>query len=396
MSWEVCNPGGGVHTVLSTSAEHAHRVYGDELLYVGPDLWAERTAQSGFLEDNHQPPLAALAAERDIPVRMGRWDVPGRPAVALVNFGQLLERKDEILGDLWHEFGVDSIRAGWDTVERILFGYAVGAFIEVHYHATVRPRARRAVAHFHQWQSACGILRLSATTPEIATVYTPHGTAVGRGLATAGIALEDADPKVHGLAAEASLERAAAERAAVVTEVSDHAAEEATRVLGRRPEFVTPNGYARVGWPSGERTTEVRAALLRAAERFLGSPLQPDTRIALCSGRYEFRNKGFDLVIQALGKLLRRDPAPSRRLVCCFFVPASQTGRRREVERRLRTSELAGEPAGICTHNLAHPEEDPILNACRAAELENNVDDGVHVIFVPVLLDGRDPVFPFS
>ncbi len=395
VSWEVCNPTGGVHTVISSSAAAAQRAYGDELLYVGPDLWAARTETSGFIEDSSQRPLAALAQEREIPVRFGRWDVPGKPAVALINFSQLLERKNEILGDLWNDFGVDSIHADWDTVERVLFGYAAGAFVELHYHATVRPRARAAVAHFHQWQSACGILRLSSTAPEIATVYTPHGTAAGRAFASAGVDASIADAKDHGAATQASLEQAAAEHASIMTAVSEHAADEAFAVLGRRAEVITPNGYAHAEHDAGKRRAEVRAAILQTGQRFLGTALRPDTQIALCSGRYEFRNKGLDVAIDAIGELNRRSDAPARKLLFLMFVPATQTGQRREVVRRLRSSDLAGAPAGVCTHNVAHVEDDAILNACDAAGLNNAASDHAYLMFVPVFLDGSDGVFPF-
>ena len=48
VSWEVCNRIGGVHTVLATSAPHIDATYGNDLLYVGPDLWADRAAQAAF------------------------------------------------------------------------------------------------------------------------------------------------------------------------------------------------------------------------------------------------------------------------------------------------------------------------------------------------------------
>ena len=72
VSWEVCNRVGGVHTVLETIAPHLVASYGKNLLYVGPDLWADRAAQVGFIEDNTAPPLAHLAAERGVPVRVLR------------------------------------------------------------------------------------------------------------------------------------------------------------------------------------------------------------------------------------------------------------------------------------------------------------------------------------
>ncbi|MHC4666807.1 MAG: alpha-glucan family phosphorylase [Planctomycetota bacterium] len=405
VSWEVCNPGGGVHTVLATSAPFVDSHYGRELLYLGPDLWAERAAQVDFVEDEVQPALAAFAEERDVPVRFGRWKVDDAPPAALVDFGRLLERKNKVLGDLWNEFGVDSIHADWDTVERILFGYAAGRLIELHYHATVRPRAHRAVAHFHQWMAAAGLLRLAQTTPEVATVYTPHGTALGRGFAGEGLRLgtellgiEPASAaKERGIEGRHTLEAAAAKQASVLTVVSEHGTQEATHLLGRRPDAVTPNGYLSRIEPDPAHRSEVRAAILRAAERFVGTPLDPAaTRVVFSSGRYEFHNKGFDVAIRALGRLRVRKQRPSRHLVFLLFSSAPQTGLRHEVMVRLRRDELKGTPCGICTHNLAHVDEDPVCKAAREAGIENRPEDPVHLIFVPVMLNQRDPLFPYS
>ena len=69
---------------------------------------------------------------------------------------------------------------------------------------------------------------------------------------------------------------------------------------------------------------------------------------------------------------------------------------RPEVVRRLRAADLAGASCGICTHNLAHPADDPVLRACREAGITNRPGDSVRLMFVPVMLDGRDPVLPVS
>jgi len=402
VAWEVCNRAGGVHTVLETSAPYISHTFGDDVLYVGPDLWANRAAQEAFEEDPVQPLLAGLAAERDIPVRFGRWKVEGRPPAALVDYGRLLESKNRILGDLWNQFKVDSISADWDAVERILFGYAAGMLVELHYHASVRPRALRAVAHFHTWLTAPGLLRIAGSTPEVGTVYTAHGTALGRALAESGIKLHqelaDIEPasaaKERGLEAQHTAEVAAARQASVLTAVSEHTADEAAHILGRRPDLITQNGFAPRRMADSKHRADVRAALFRCAERFLGSPLDPETRLVFTSGPYQFLNKGLDVTIKAAGQLLTEKP--ERPMLLLLAVSAPQTGPRHVVTRRLKDKELAGTPCGVCTHNLAHAAGDPILSACREAGLSNAPGDPVRVMFVPVMLDGRDPVLPFS
>ena len=405
VSWEVCHRIGGVHTVLETAAPHLTASYGKQLLYVGPDLWSARGLQETFVEDQTAPPLAHLAAERGVPVRFGHCDMEGGPRVALVDFGRLLERKNAILGELWDDYGVDSIHADWDTVERMLFGYAAGILIELHYRVAVRPRGLRAVAHFHQWQAATGILRVNSTTPEIGTVLTPHGTALGRALSTSGVRVDrqltsidpDAAATEQKVVAQHTLEKVAAGKACVLTTVSEHSAEEAQHLLGRKPDLVTPNGYRGQSEVNDKRRAEVRDELLTRAERFLGTKLDhATTQIAMTAARYEYRTKGLDLIINALGRLVASEARPKRKLLVIVAVAANQTGPRPEVLARLGSDELAGEPCGRTTHKLAHPEDDDILIGCDAAGLTNQPDDAAYVMFVPIRLNGDDPVIPFT
>ena len=115
----------------------------------------------------------------------------------------------------------------------------------------------------------------------------------------------------------------------------------------------------------------------------------------LCSGRYEFYNKGIDLLLGALGGLQEGD-RPDRDVLLLLLVPAQQTGPRPTVVRRIRDEEPERGPCGVCTHNLSHPEDDLIIAACEKAELHNAPDSPVRVIYCPVLLEGRDPLFPYG
>jgi phosphorylase/glycogen(starch) synthase len=405
VSWEVCHRIGGVYTVLETAAPHLVTGYGGNLLYVGPDLWSDRSAQARFVEDRVQPRVAAVAAEHDIPVRFGYCDIEGQPRVALIDYGRLLESKNAILGELWEEYGVDSIHADWDTIERLLFGYAAGRLLELHYRLVVRPRGLRAVAHFHQWQSAAGILRLGGSTPEIGTVFTPHGTALGRKLASSGLridrALDTIEPdqaaRDQKIETAYTLEQAAAKHAAVLSTVSEHAAEEAHQLLDREPDLITPNGYHGLEPVDEERRTAVREDILDRASRFLGTRLDPKTtHITTTAARYEYRNKGIPLILEALGRLVKKDEKPKRKMLLIVAIAAAQTGPRREVLERLATDDLAGKPCGVATHNLAHPEDDPILAGCRENGLANEPDDAAYVMFVPVRLEGHDAVLPYT
>ena len=42
-SWEVCNMVGGIYTVLSTRAATLQDMHPDKLIFIGPDVWKDKT-----------------------------------------------------------------------------------------------------------------------------------------------------------------------------------------------------------------------------------------------------------------------------------------------------------------------------------------------------------------
>ena len=131
VSWEVCNKVGGIYTVIATKALNLKAEYKRHHILIGPDVWMHTASNPDFIED----PLLfkswkAKAASEGIRVRIGKWNVPGRPIAILVDFKQYLTAQNEILGKFWEQFGVDSITGNWDYRESALFGYAAGKVIE--------------------------------------------------------------------------------------------------------------------------------------------------------------------------------------------------------------------------------------------------------------------------
>ena len=49
-SWEVCNKIGGIYTVLSTKARELQTLYGDRLIFIGPDVWSDAVPSPTFIE----------------------------------------------------------------------------------------------------------------------------------------------------------------------------------------------------------------------------------------------------------------------------------------------------------------------------------------------------------
>ena len=65
-----------------------------------------------------------------ISVRVGRWEIPGRPIAVLVKFDGMYAVKDEFYGEMWERFGVDSLHAYGDYDEGCAFAHAAGIVIE--------------------------------------------------------------------------------------------------------------------------------------------------------------------------------------------------------------------------------------------------------------------------
>ena len=134
VSWEVCNKVGGIYTVIATKSLHLKSELGRHHILIGPDVWMDVEANPDFIED---PTLyagwKAQAAAEGMRVRVGRWNVPGRPTAILIDYKSFIDQTDHILGQLWESFGVDSITGNWDYKESAIFGYAAGRAIESFY-----------------------------------------------------------------------------------------------------------------------------------------------------------------------------------------------------------------------------------------------------------------------
>lgn len=196
VSWEVCNKIGGIYTVLSTKAKTLQKLYNDKTVFIGPDVWTEENPSPWFTECNVEG-LSSWSKTAKLPegvsVRVGRWDIPGRPIAVLVKFDGMYAVKDEFYGEMWKRFGVDSLHAYGDYDEGCAFAHAAGVVIESiiasGYGAKLTPTGRisrkhrsRIVAHFDEWTTGMGLLYVKWKLPQVATVFTTHATSIGRSI----------------------------------------------------------------------------------------------------------------------------------------------------------------------------------------------------------------------
>ncbi|MDE7467730.1 MAG: glycosyl transferase, partial [Muribaculaceae bacterium] len=90
-SWEVCNKVGGIYTVLSTKAKNLQKQHKDHIIFIGPDVWTQDNPSPDFIESKtilKKWRESALLPE-GVSVRVGRWDIPGKPIAILVKFEAL-------------------------------------------------------------------------------------------------------------------------------------------------------------------------------------------------------------------------------------------------------------------------------------------------------------------
>jgi phosphorylase/glycogen(starch) synthase len=395
-SWEVCNKVGGIYTVITSKVREALTAYGDRYFLLGPDL--ETNLEFEETDEACWTRIREGTAIQELPCRFGRWKIPGEPKVILVGFGKKYD-KDQLLYRIWEDYGVDSIAGGWDYVEPVMFGYACGEVIATIYNLLARPLREPAVAQFHEWMSGAGLLALKKKAPEIGTVFTTHATVLGRSLSGAGMdiygVMESIAPQreasIHNVSAKYSMEAAAAREADCLTTVSDITAAETKNFLGRCPDVVTPNGLNIEHTPdlTQEREPAVRSGekLRAAAARFLRKDFPASTKIIIISGRYEYRNKGIDVFLNALGRL-DKALAEKQTVLAFLFVIGGHMDLIPALQGESGKWETGNPP--IATHRLHHESSDPILQTCNRVGLKNLPQNRVNVIFSPVYLNGHD------
>ena len=454
-SWEVCNKVGGIYTVLSTRAKTLQETFPDRIIFIGPDFWKDRESpyfreDRALLADWQQE-----AEEQGLKVRVGRWTIPGEPIAVLVDFQPFFEKKNDIYAWAWENFGVDSLHAYGDYDEASMFSYAAGRVVESLYHfisekgivkseefASAIPSPNgtaaansslftfqsslKAVYHANEWMCGLGALYVQKAVPQIATIFTTHATSIGRSIAGNQKPLYDYLFAYNGdqmagelnMQSKHSIEKQTAHHVDCFTTVSDITANECLELLDKKVDVVLPNGFDNSFVPKTQTFSRkrklARRKMLQVANALLGEQLADDTIIVSTSGRYEFRNKGIDVFVEAMNRLLR-DRSLSKPVVAFIVVPGWVGEPRQDLQERLNIEHgtlniehLAAQKdsAGknvqsplevpMITHWLRNMGHDNVLNMMKFYDMHNRHEDKVKVIFLPCYLDGNDGILNLS
>jgi glycosyltransferase involved in cell wall biosynthesis len=413
-SWEVCNKVGGIYTVLSTRAKTLQNTMKDRILFIGPDFWNECECPYFKEETSLFADWQWEAKEQGLKLKVGRWTIPGEPIAILVDFKPFFEKKNEIYGWLWEHYGVDSLHAYGDYDEASMFSYAAALVTESFYKfKSVKGEwtgKTKVIYHANEWMCGLGLLYLNNKLPQIGTVFTTHATSIGRSIAGNQKPLYDYLFAYNGdqmagelnMQSKHSIEKQTAHFADCFTTVSDITAKECVELLDKPVDVVLPNGFDNSFVPGtaqafARKRKAARKKMLDVANALLGEQLDDDTLLISTSGRYEFRNKGIDVFVEAMNRLLR-DRDLKKKVVAFIEVPGWVGEPRKDLQERLEALDKGqsnfDSPLDVpqVTHWLHNMSHDNVLSMLKYYDMHNRKDENVKVIFLPCYLDGNDGI----
>ena len=457
VSWEVCQQVGGIYTVIRSKAPQMVKGWGKNYCVVGP--YNPGASPVEFEEAAPVGPFGQVVkAMRDagLEVHHGYWLISGRPRAILLNPASVFNRLGEIKHQIWEHHGIGTPADDPLLNEILAFGYLVYHFFRIL--AEQQSFRRAIVGHFHEWMAGSAIPEIRRMKLPVSTVFTTHATLLGRYLAMHDDWFYDHLPFVNwvddarrfNIEAQVRLERAAAHGAHVFTTLSEITALECEHLLGRKPDLLLPNGLNIERFVVLHEFQNLHRIYKEKIQEFVMGHFFPSYTFDLdrtvyffSSGRFEYRNKGFDLTIEALARLnWRLKQAELQRTIVFFLVSRcpyrsinadvlgsragmeemrkdceaiqNQVGQRLFVAtamgqspplddlvddywrlrlRRMRYAWKRQRQPSIVTHDLIDDANDPVMNQLRHCGLLNHAKDPVKVVYHPDFIGPTNPLF---
>ncbi len=456
VSWEVCHQVGGIYQVLRSKAQAMRARWDDQYILLGPLL-----PELMSVELEPEPAqdwignAIKLQQDQGRNVVHGRWLVAGRPRAVLVDPRLPPERIEVVRHRLHRDHGIPPAR-GNELVDSVIgFGDAVFEFLAC---AAGQAGHQNLIAHFHEWLGGLALPLLKGAGLPFSTLFTTHATSLGRYLASSGEDLYEFLSELRpqrevarfGIDAQHTIEHVCANDADVFTTVSPITAEECTRILDREPEFVTPNGLDLARFEVGVDFQTHHSQYKEQIHRFVMGHFFPSyafdlekTLYVFNAGRFEPRNKGFDLCLEAMARLNAELRAEESEVTVIFFIVTTRQSRSLEprvlqargilddldeaaqrigqdVGQRLFRASAAGSVPPldelvdeywrlrhrrlqhafasnaaplVCTHVLDDAADDPILNHLHHLGLANTPADRVKVVYHPGFISPVNPLW---
>lgn len=461
VAWEVCNQLGGIYTVIRSKAPAIMETWGGRYCLIGPYVNKNIQAELEPLNDVEDVfgQAAANLRKKGYDVHYAEWLITGKPRVVLLNPNVVEEKALNVIKYLlWknHQIGTPTGHALIDQV--ISFAYLTKLFFDELVELT---KDHTLIAHFHEWMAGLPILDIKREGMAIKTVFTTHATQLGRHLAInsplfyAHLPFFDweVEAKKFWVETEARIEHGCAQSCDVMTTVSELTAQECQYLLNRKCDVILPNGLNIERFEALHEFQNLHSQYKEQIHQFVmghffsSYSFDLDKTIYLfTSGRYEYKNKGFDLTLEALVHLnhqLKQENADVT--VVMFFVTKrefknirpevlqsravmeeirqtceaiqKQIGKRLFYESTFskdhRLPELNGfvdeywklryrrtvqswknsKPPLPVTHRLVDEENDDILNFISRRGLQNLPTDKVKIVYHPDFITSTNPLF---
>lgn len=462
VAWEVCNQVGGIYTVIRSKAPAMADLARGPYCMVGPYINKNIQTELEPLNDSQDVFGLATAAlrKRGYDVHYAQWLVTGRPNVVLLNPNAIEDQAMNVVKYLlWKNHGISTTSENKLVNQVIGFAYLTKLFIDevVKLAGDDMPL----IAHFHEWMAGLPILDIRREKMPIKTIFTTHATQLGRHLAINSPFFYahlpffnwEEEARRFGVEAEARIEYTCAQKADLLSTVSEVTARECKHLLKRKPDTVLPNGLNIERFEALHEFQNMHVMYKEEIHRFVMEHFFQSysfdlekTMYFLTSGRYEYKNKGFDLTLEALYRLnqkLKKEKADVT--VVMFFVTRrdyvsikpeileskammqeimqtcraiqQQVGRRLFYEstvrhdnqlpnlnefvdeywklryRRIVQAWKSRKNPSVVTHRLVNEEQDDILNFLTSHNMLNHPDDPVKIVYHPDFINASSPLF---
>jgi glycogen synthase len=460
LAWEVCNQVGGIYTVIRTKVPSMVEKWGADYWLIGPYFAQTAVAEFEPLAAADDSPVGRVIdkmRQMGMEVHYGHWLVTGRPKIILFDFKILLPEANRLKGELWQQHQISTLNAEPLVDQVVAFGEMVRIFFtELN---AIQGTKADLQAQFHEWMAATALPSIKRDNLRLATTFTTHATMLGRYIAGNEADFYEklsqynwaAEARNYGIEAQAGIERAAALSAHVLTTVSDVTAKECEVFFGKYPDLVTPNGLNISRFAATHEHQNLHNRFKDNINAFVMGHFfhqksfdLDKTLYFFTSGRYEFRNKGYDITLDALSRLnWKMKSAGMDTTVVMFFITKrpyyhidpevlqsramldeikqvtaeieKQVGARLfrdsaasndfqlpdlnqfveeywrlRLRRTLQVWKTNRRPQSV-THLLK--ESDELLEGIRNLRLQNEADDRVKVVYHPDFVNSTNPLF---
>lgn len=420
VSYEAGNEIGGIYTVLNSKSKEVLEEFGDNYILIGPYFQKNKDIEFKIEEPPPKVKEAFDELEKEgIKAYWTSWIEDKDANLILLDVNEFRNKKvrvdykpgkdiklNVVKQRLWKEYGVESLFMKEDFNKNVIWAWAAGKTIEEL--SKLERFSGEKLAHFHEWQSGAGLLYLDLNT-QIPTVFTTHSTNLGRTMSSHDPYFmrevfkklekeEEVNPQLarnYKIEGKHQMERVCARKASCFTTVSESVAREAEYILGKAPDIITPNALEvkglemkrverkKKGTPSSyesylvwrlfsryERYKKEIRELVEAMFWPYWLKSFENVPFVYTSGRYEFKNKGFDLFIDALGEA---NEMGGKEAVAFIFVPTHRSRIKKNIEKNLLLVDKVEDELGEL--NLKKEKREELIKSIRERKKPDFIEE---------------------